>query len=175
MGVTWFIGRLYDNDGNIHTHSSTKRTNPQEFGEPLNLHFYKLFILRESVQHMPCFHLRAHQDASDLGMPAVLASGETEDRVERTGTQNSSVGRSEDGLTSYDLAHRHGTRVQSFKKQIMMSSSDVVGSSRGLEELDFFYRMQRRCAMLVKSSGCELFFALIIPGIGMIRVLFRWR
>eukprot|EP00438_Fugacium_kawagutii_P032208 Skav231668 [mRNA] locus=scaffold597:50976:51350:+ [translate_table: standard] len=110
------------------------------------------------------FHLRAHQDTSDLGMPEVLAAGEPEARVEKKETQNSSVGRSEDGLTSYDLAHRHGSRVQSFKKQIMMSSSDVVGSSRGLDELGFFSRMQRRCAILVKSTGCELFFALMIPG-----------
>ena len=71
--------------------------------------------------------------------------------------------RSEDGLNSYDLAHRAGSRVDSFKRQ-MMSSSDVTNSA-GLSDPGFCSRLQTRCALIVKSNSSELFFALMLPGI----------
>ena len=69
---------------------------------------------------------------------------------------------SEAGLNSYDLAHRQGSRVDHFKKQMMMmSSSDVVGSG-SLDEPTYCSEFQRRCAMVVKSNSCDLLFALMM-------------
>ena len=68
---------------------------------------------------------------------------------------------SEDGLNSHDLAHRQGSRVDYFKKQMMMSSSEVVGSG-SLDESTYCSGFRKRCAMVVKSNSCELFFALMM-------------
>ena len=67
---------------------------------------------------------------------------------------------SEEGLNSYDLAHRQGSRVDFFKKQMMMTSSDVVGS--GDLGSGCCSQIQTACAMVVKSVWCELFFALML-------------
>eukprot|EP00434_Breviolum_minutum_P040788 symbB.v1.2.036264.t1/scaffold5070.1/size36720/3 len=116
-------------------------------------------------------------DTSDLGMPKTLTTEVTqvEKRELPKGSARSSVQsaksvektstsvtnrESEDGLNSYDLAHRQGSRVDFFKKQMMMSSSDVVGS--GDLGSGCCSPIQTACAMVVKSVWCELFFALMI-------------
>ena len=116
-------------------------------------------------------------DTSDLGMPKTLTTEVTqvEKRELPKGSARSSVQsaksvektstsvtnrESEDGLNSYDLAHRQGSRVDFFKKQMMMSSSDVVGS--GDLGSGCCSQIQTACAMVVKSVWCELFFALMI-------------
>lgn len=117
-------------------------------------------------------------DTSDLGMPKNLTTEVTQvekpeipkdsarssvQSMKSTGGTSTSVTnqRSEEGLNSYDLAHRQGSRVDFFKKQMMMSSSDVVGSG-DLGGSGCCSQIQTACAMVVKSVWCELFFALMI-------------
>lgn len=103
-------------------------------------------------------------ETSELGMPESI-SLQPKPKMQRTLSAKSAESMrkidSEDGLNSYDLAHRQGSRVDYFKKQMMMSSSEVVGSG-SLDESTYCSGFRKRCAMVVKSNSCELFFALMI-------------
>lgn len=104
-------------------------------------------------------------ESSDLGMLQVISlQPKVDSTLSRSPAESGqNVGHidSEAGLNSYDLAHRQGSRVDHFKKQMMMSSSDVVGSG-SLDEPTYCSEFQRRCAMVVKSNSCDLLFALMI-------------
>jgi len=95
----------------------------------------------------------------ELPKGSARSSVQSAKSVEKTSTSVTNR-ESEDGLNSYDLAHRQGSRVDFFKKQMMMSSSDVVGS--GDLGSGCCSQIQTACAMVVKSVWCELFFALML-------------
>ncbi|CAK9043477.1 Sodium channel protein type 11 subunit alpha (NaN) (Sensory neuron sodium channel 2) (Sodium channel protein type XI subunit alpha) (Voltage-gated sodium channel subunit alpha Nav1.9) [Durusdinium trenchii] len=115
-------------------------------------------------------NLSDNSASSNLVLPVSLDEEKHEDPVSATGTSGrntvqsaaSEVKHSEEGLNSYDLAHRQGSKVDFFKKQMMMSSSDVVGGSDEFQANGVWSRCQQRVAYVVKSNLCELFFALMI-------------
>lgn len=102
-------------------------------------------------------------ETSELGMPESISQPKPKLQRQLSAKSAESMRKmdSEDGLNSYDLAHRQGSRVDYFKKQMMMSSSEVVGSG-SLDESTHCSGFRKRCAMVVKSNSCELFFALMI-------------
>ncbi|CAJ1435017.1 unnamed protein product, partial [Effrenium voratum] len=64
----------------------------------------------------------------------------------------------EEGLNSYDLAKRQGSKVDMYK-QSMMSESDMLGSE---DQNKCLAAVQGFCYRVVRSHSCELFFALMI-------------
>mmetsp|Transcript_31174 Transcript_31174/g.72005 ORF Transcript_31174/g.72005 Transcript_31174/m.72005 type:complete len:584 (+) Transcript_31174:36-1787(+) len=66
----------------------------------------------------------------------------------------------DEGLDSYDLARRQGSKVDMLKK--MKSEEASLARSEEQNHLSQCGRVQRCCARIVKSHICEVFFALMI-------------
>lgn len=62
-------------------------------------------------------HETSAQSSGSLRMPQKLPDKDTSGRS-TVQSAASELRNSEDGLNSYDLAHRHGSRVDTFKKRL---------------------------------------------------------